>query len=117
MRRQAEFEWLETEEVPGTAIGGIAVSLIAQPEMADRVEKIKAVIELRQDSIISAILSQHITEQCPLLNRIIQCTVRVRIRIKPSLRHIALHALTVARFHHRHGIGLDVKRGKGEWTF
>lgn len=37
---QALFEWLETEQVPGTAIGGIAVSLIAQPRMTQDIDAV-----------------------------------------------------------------------------
>src|SRR5262245_39958709 len=35
---QALFEWLESERVPGTAIGGVAVSLIAQPRVTQDID-------------------------------------------------------------------------------
>ena len=35
---QSLFEWLETEHVPGTTIGGVAVSLIAQPRVTQDID-------------------------------------------------------------------------------
>ena len=43
---QSLFDWFETEGVPGTSIGGVAVSFLAQPRIT---QDIDAVIWLEEE--------------------------------------------------------------------
>ncbi|MCI0390253.1 MAG: nucleotidyltransferase [Acidobacteria bacterium] len=51
---QALFEWLEAEQVPGASIGGVAVSLIAQPRVTQDIDVLVWLEESRWETFIQS---------------------------------------------------------------
>src|SRR5205807_2452903 len=63
-----------------------------------------------------AAFREHVAEQRPLFDGVVQRLVRVRQRVEPARRHVALHRLAILLLEQHHRERLHVQRRERERT-
>lgn len=79
---------------------------------------LSSILERHQGTLpYSGVFCKNIAEKSPLFQGVIDRNVGMLGEAgEPPVRHVLLGALSEGSFEDSHHVGLDIERGKGEWT-